>query len=141
MGGYGDVYREPYPASVCESGDQLRSNSEWSHGLHRLRADGDQLQCRREHSERDHVLSLLNPAAGVYAGNIDQWYPYGTQFYNGLLSSIQKRLSQGTSISGNWTWSHCTGVYRINSKPEETATNPYNPLRATGEIATATGVK
>jgi len=80
------------------------------------------LQARR-------VLSLLNPAAGKLVGNMDQWYPYGTQIYNGLLSSIQKRLSRGTSVSANWTWSHCLGYYQgFNSKPEETATNPYNPL-------------
>ena len=75
------------------------------------------------------VLSLLNPAAGVFVGNMDTWYPYGTQTYNGLLSSIQKRFSQGVSMSGNWTWSHCIGYFQgFNSKPEETATNPYNPL-------------
>ena len=80
------------------------------------------LQARR-------VLSLLNPAAGQFVGNMDQWYPYGTQIYNGLLMSIQKRLSRGVSMSANWTWSHCIGYYLgFNSKPEETTTNPYNPL-------------
>ena len=75
------------------------------------------------------VLSLLNPAAGQFIGNMDTWYPYGTQRYNGLLSSIQKKLSRGMSLSANWTWSHCTGYYQgFNSKPEETATNPYDPL-------------
>jgi len=75
------------------------------------------------------VLSLINPAAGVSVGNMDTWYPYGTQSYNGLLSSVQKRFSQGVSMSGNWTWSHCIGYFQgFNSKPEETTTNPYNPL-------------
>jgi hypothetical protein len=75
------------------------------------------------------VLSLLNPAVGQFVGNMDTWYPYGTQLYNGLLSSIQKRFGRGVSISANWTWSHCIGYYQgFNSKPEETATNPYNPL-------------
>jgi hypothetical protein len=75
------------------------------------------------------VLSLLNPSQGQYVGNMDTWYPYGTQLYNGLLSSIQKRLSRGVSMSANWTWSHCVGYFQgFNSKPEETATNPYNPL-------------
>ena len=79
------------------------------------------------------VLSLLNPAAGQYVGNMDQWYPYGTQIYNGLLSSIQKRFSRGVSMSANWTWSHCLGYYQgFNSKPEETTTNPYNPLADRG---------
>lgn len=75
------------------------------------------------------VLSLLNPAAGRFIGNMDTWYPYGTQLYNGLLSSVQKRLGRGISMSANWTWSHCLGYFQgFNSKPEETATNPSNPL-------------
>lgn len=75
------------------------------------------------------VLSLLNQSAGQFVGNMDTWYPYGTQLYNGLLSSIQKRFSHGVSMSANWTWSHCLGYYQgFNSKPEETATNPANPL-------------
>ena len=75
------------------------------------------------------VLSQLNPSAGQFIGNVDTWYPYGTQYYNGLLSSIQKRFSRGVSMSANWTWSHCIGYFQgFNSKPEETATNPYNPL-------------
>jgi hypothetical protein len=75
------------------------------------------------------VLSLLNPAAGQLVGNMDTWYPYGTQRYNGLVTHLEKRLSRGLSGSANWTWSHCLGYYQgFNSKPEETATNPYNPL-------------
>jgi hypothetical protein len=75
------------------------------------------------------VLSLLNPTAGQLIGNMDTWYPYGTQLYNGLVSHVEKRLSRGLSGSATWTWSHCLGYYQgFNSKPEETATNPYNPL-------------
>jgi carboxypeptidase family protein len=75
------------------------------------------------------VLSLLNPAAGQLVGNMDTWYPYGTQLYNGLVMHLEKRFSRGLSGSANWTWSHCLGYYQgFNSKPEETATNPYNPL-------------
>ena len=83
------------------------------------------LQARR-------VLSLQNGVVnpnGVFVGNMDTWYPYGTQLYNGLLSSVQKRFSRGVSMSGNWTWSHCIGYNQgFNSKTEITTTNPYNPL-------------
>ncbi len=83
------------------------------------------LQARR-------VLSLQNGVvnpAGVLVGNMDSWYPYGTQLYNGMLASVQKRLSRGVSMSANYTLSHCIGYFQgFNSKPEETATNPYNPL-------------
>ena len=88
------------------------------------------LQARR-------VLSLQNGVvnpAGQLIGNMDSWYPFGTQLYNGMLASVQKRLSRGVSMSANYTWSHCIGFYQgFNSKPEETATNPYNPLGDRGD--------
>jgi hypothetical protein len=69
------------------------------------------------------VLSLLNPSQGQYVGNMDQWEPAGTQIYNGLLTSVQKRLSHGLSVSGNWTWSHCIGVFQgYDSKSDQTST-------------------
>jgi hypothetical protein len=34
------------------------------------------------------VLSLINPVAGQFVGNMDTCYPYGTQLYQGLLSSV-----------------------------------------------------
>ena len=69
------------------------------------------------------VLSLLNPSQGQFVGNMDQWEAAGTQIYNGLLTSVQKRLSNGVSISGNWTWSHCIGVFQgYDSKSDETST-------------------
>ncbi len=78
------------------------------------------------------VLSLQNGVVnpnGAYVSVMDTWYPYGTQLYNGMLSSLQKRFSRGVSMSANWTLSHCIGYFQgFNSKPEETATNPYNPL-------------
>jgi Carboxypeptidase regulatory-like domain len=79
------------------------------------------LQARR-------VLSLLNPNAGVYVGNMDAWDASGYQNYQGGLFSVQKRFSQGVSMTANWTWSHCIGVFQgFNSKPEETVTVPNNP--------------
>jgi hypothetical protein len=50
------------------------------------------------------------------------------------LSSLQKRFSRGVSMSANWTWSHCIGYFQgFNSKPDQTATNPYNPLGDRGD--------
>jgi hypothetical protein len=88
------------------------------------------LQARR-------VLSLQNGVtnpAGQFVSNMDQWYPYGTQLYNGMVASLQKRLSHGVSASANWTLSHCIGNFQgFNSKPDQTATNPTNPLFDRGE--------
>jgi hypothetical protein len=74
------------------------------------------------------VLSLLNPAAGQFVSNMDEWAPAGYQNYHGGLFSLQKRFSGGVSMSANWTWSHCIGIFQgFNSKGEETATVPNNP--------------
>jgi Carboxypeptidase regulatory-like domain len=90
-------------------------------------AAGNNVQARR-------VLTRLNPAAGAFFGNVATWFPFANQYYNGLLASVQKRLSRGVSLNGNWTWSHCIGYYQgFNTKPEETATNPANPLYDRGD--------
>jgi len=69
------------------------------------------------------VLSLLNPSQGQYVGQMDQWQPAGTQIYHGLLTSVQKRFSHGVSASGNWTWSHCIGLFQgYDSKADQTST-------------------
>jgi hypothetical protein len=80
------------------------------------------LQARR-------VLSLINPAQGALVGNMDTWDASGFSRYNGLLSSIQKRVSKGVTVNANWTWSHCISVQQgYDSKSDVTSTNPYNPL-------------
>ena len=69
------------------------------------------------------VLSVLNPSQGQFVGNMDQWEPAGTQIYHGLLTSVQKRFSHGVSASGNWTWSHCVGLFQgYDSKADQTST-------------------
>lgn len=74
------------------------------------------------------VLSVLNPSQGQYVGNMDEWDPVGNQLYNGMLSSLQKRLSKGVTLSANWTWSHCIGMFQgYDSKSDETTTVPNNP--------------
>ncbi len=52
-------------------------------------------------------LYLQNPAIGQYYGIISEGAPNGTGSYNALYLSTQKRLSKGTSVLANYTWSHC----------------------------------
>jgi hypothetical protein len=53
------------------------------------------------------VLFLQNPATGIFYGNIAQQDDGGTANYNGLLLSVQHRISKGFSMQANYTWSHC----------------------------------
>ncbi len=53
------------------------------------------------------VLNLKNPALGQYYGIISTSYSDGTGNYNAMYVQIQKRLSRGTTVLANYTWSHC----------------------------------
>jgi len=43
----------------------------------------------------------------VYYGIISTSYSDGTGNYNAMYVQIQKRLSRGTTVLANYTWSHC----------------------------------
>jgi hypothetical protein len=50
-----------------------------------------------------------NPAVGQFYGNVDAFVTDGTQHYNGMLLSIARRAARGTTMSANYTLSHCYG--------------------------------
>ena len=52
---------------------------------------------------------LANPIVGQYYGALDAYVTDGTQRYNGMLLSIARRAGRGTSVSANYTLSHCFG--------------------------------
>lgn len=56
------------------------------------------------------LLTLLNPEEGRYYGanDVAQTYDQGRGWYHGVKLSVQKRLSNGLSINGNYTYSECT---------------------------------
>src|SRR2546422_9201754 len=53
------------------------------------------------------VLYQKNAARGQYYGIISTSYSDGTGNYNAMYLQIQKRLSRGTTVLANYTWSHC----------------------------------
>jgi hypothetical protein len=54
-------------------------------------------------------LTLERPQDGQYIGTLDEFEDGGTSSYHGLLVSVQRRASNGLTVSGNYTWSHCIG--------------------------------
>jgi hypothetical protein len=61
------------------------------------------------------LIYLQNPAAGQLVSFVDQFESGGTSSYNGMILSLQKRLSRGVSLNANYTWSHCIGDVTIAS--------------------------
>ncbi len=53
------------------------------------------------------VLYLQNPLQGQYLGAVTAQDSGGTGTYDGLLLSVNHRLSRGVTVLANYTWSHC----------------------------------
>jgi hypothetical protein len=55
------------------------------------------------------ILTLLNPTEGKYyaVNSVGQAYLDATGHYNGIKTSVQKRLSNNWSANANYTYSHC----------------------------------
>jgi hypothetical protein len=53
------------------------------------------------------ALTLINPAAGAYFGQISYADDGGNATYNGLLLSLQHRFTGGFTALVNYTYSHC----------------------------------
>ncbi len=52
-------------------------------------------------------LSFESPEALTYIADVGRIDVGGTQGYNGMLLSVQRRAARGVTVSGNYTWSHC----------------------------------
>ncbi len=73
-------------------------------------------------------LSLVNPAVGQYYGYLDTVTDKGRQDYQGLLLSVQRRLSAGFSTSANYTVSRCEGLINQGQGPLNVATGYTRPV-------------
>jgi hypothetical protein len=75
-------------------------------------------------------FSLERPADGQLMAAVSDTDDGGTQSYNGLLLSLERRAAKGVTINGNYTWSHCVGDYAdVNSQgpaADETYSDPLN---------------
>jgi hypothetical protein len=54
-------------------------------------------------------LTLQNYEQGKFLGAVDEHTALAEQKYNGLLLRVTRRSANGTSISGNYTYSTCNG--------------------------------
>ena len=59
------------------------------------------------------LLNFVNPTQGKFYGSVDGVNDGGTQSYNALLLSVNRRLAKGVSFNANYTWSHCLTTDRF----------------------------
>jgi hypothetical protein len=101
-----------------------------------LNRGGANLVCSTTTNLRDRRPTSLfdtdGSRRGVRFGTIETWDSRGTRDYNGLLLSLNKRMSGNFSFTANYTWSHCLsypisnllqgsaggGVYSDSDRPE-----------------------
>jgi hypothetical protein len=83
------------------------------------------------------ALNLANPNHGYKMnGGVIMGTSLGDSAYNGLLVSVQHRLSQGFSINGNYTWSHCLDDGEVGIDVTAAFENPANPKADWGNCGT-----
>jgi hypothetical protein len=75
-------------------------------------------------------FSIERPQDGQYIAFLDKLDDGGTQSYHGLILSLDRRVPNGLTIGGNYTWSHCYGDQTDASgdgpNPGQGYTNPLN---------------
>jgi len=74
-------------------------------------------------------FTLENPTQGALLGFVDEHNDVGWQKYNGLRFTGTRRSAAGLTLSGNYTYSICSGTATPGSFPQIASgyTNPDNP--------------
>ena len=62
------------------------------------------------------VMSIVNPTAGALISSIGFGDNGGNAEYNGLLLSVNHRLSRNFSILANYTWAHCLSEGQLETE-------------------------
>ncbi len=78
---------------------------------------------------------LANPTSGPLIGTLAQDFSNGNAAYQGLLASLQHRLSQNFSVLTNFTWSHCEDQGEIGQDIGNAFQNPINRKADWGNCA------
>ena len=74
-------------------------------GQYGLTASGPCSTVNNENQRR--LLAIENPLQGQYYSNMATVDSNASRSYNGLIVSVQRRVSSGLSVLANYTWSHC----------------------------------
>lgn len=79
------------------------------------------------------ALTITNPLYGPQlAGGLVSAFSLGNGAYNGLLLSLEQRLSHGFSVLTNYTWSHCLDDGEIGQDITNAFQDPTNPKGSWG---------
>jgi hypothetical protein len=82
------------------------------------------------------ALNLANPTYGpLMSGGTTLEGGVGYANYNGLLLSLQHRLSSGFSVLSNYTWSHCIDLGEVSQDIGNSFSQPNNPQADKGNCA------
>lgn len=74
------------------------------------------------------ALNLINPAYGpLMTGGVFTEFSDGDSAYNGLLVTVERRMSYGFSVLTNYTCSHCMDDAEIGQDISNVYSNPNNP--------------
>ena len=75
-------------------------------------------------------FSQARPQDGAKMSFVTTHDAGGTQSYQGMLVSVERRAAKGVTVSGNYTWSHCIGplatLTTMGPFADETYVNPDN---------------